>query len=127
MAKQQWRKAGVVGVDAGVVMITDPCYVLADAGRKDALAYDRAVSLDQETDSPNGINGRHKRMVAGDLTALELPDTYGGFLIPSGYGDGSYPLYVLVSDEGDWGTRIMGVFIDFDGGIDPNDLPFTDH
>ena len=139
---RSWQKAGEVYVDAGCVMVSDPCYVLPRKSDNDpGLDYDTAVSLDVPEGTPDSIMGRHKRMQEGDLSSLKLPapekyrnggsvksfvettDMEGAFLIPSGFGDGSYPIYVLVSDKGDWGTRIMGLFVDFEGGFDPDTLP----
>jgi len=33
-------------------------------------------------------------------------------------GDGVYPVYALISDEGEWGKRVAGVFIDCELGVD---------
>ena len=142
VSNRSWQQAGEVYVDAGCVMVSDPCYVLPRKSDSDpGLDYEVAVSLDRPEDAPDGIDGRMKRLREGDLSSLKLPapdkyryggsvesfvqttDMEGAFLIPSGYGDGAYPIYVLVSDEGDWGTRIMGLFVDFDGSFDASDLP----
>jgi hypothetical protein len=36
-----------------------------------------------------------------------------GFAISTGYGDGSYPVYVETSDEGAWGERVKSITIKF--------------
>lgn len=117
MAK--WTKIGEVGVDAGCVMIVDPCYVLAGAGRDEALAYDRAVGLDVDSADPRSPNNVIQSIQEGNLSVLELPDVFGGYLVPSGYGDGAYPIYARIEPSG----RITGVMVDFGGDLSEDDLP----
>lgn len=137
--QREWKQAGEVYVDSGSVMITDPCYVLPDKRDNDpGLDYMRAVSLDDEDGANTKFYKRSKRWKGGDLTALQLPspDKYrnggsvesfndsedtlvGSFLLDSGYGDGAYPLYVLIDED----ERIVGAFIDFGEGFDPTEFP----
>lgn len=130
----RWHRAGEVYVDSGTIMVVDPCYVLRDhrdedKGTDNGLEYFHAMGLDLPDDHPRSPNKQHESLARGDMSVLKLPDL-NGYVIPSGYGDGAYPIFVKVHDEGDWGHRIGGVYIDFGLGPDydedddePYDLP----
>lgn len=133
MSNRKWVLAGVVGVDSGTVMVVDPCYVLPETNSKVAysnpedkgLDYFTAVSLDIPSDHPKSPNNSHRLLKEGRFSEyFRLPETPGGGVITSsGYGDGAYNVFALVSDEGDWGHRVMGLFIDFNNEFSEDDLP----
>ena len=99
------KKIGNVFVDSGQMMVGDPCYLsnwvdsksLDFDGRTGEYSYEGAC---QETTSEDRAG-----ILGGGLSAV----------CTSGFGDGSYPVYVEYSDEGSWGTRVKSmtvVFID---------------
>ena len=85
-------------VDAGMIWIGDPCYVLGDDASSRVRDWsDFCQNLDR----------------SGDISA---PLGLGiGLAIPSGYGDGCYPVTVERNDEG----RVASVTITFiEGGAE---------
>lgn len=118
-----WHRIGEVGVDSGSIMVTDPCYVLRDSrdedkGTENGLEYLHAQRLDLPGDHPESPNNQHKLLAQDSFDHLKIP-AFGdyqnagvGFIIPSGFGDGAYPIFLRTKDFGDWGTRVTGIFID---------------
>lgn len=115
---EEWVLAGTIGVDAGCVTIGDPCYF--PVPRRE---YERLTGLDGGRDN---LNSNVKKYIAAyhipdadstdETVTLAPADTeyFGDFVtVDSGYGDGSYPVYVKYSDEGSWGKRIKEVRIVF--------------
>lgn len=88
-----WEEIGSVYVDAGIVMIGDPCYTLSDNA---SHRNDIAKSWD-----------KFCKAIKDDLSEPFGPGT--AIVIPSGYGDGEYPVYVKKDSVG----RIMKVMVDF--------------
>lgn len=82
--------AGVVGVDSGQLMITDPCYVVDDCFTEKDYE-DECIHTDKTTQLWTGAAGR--------------------FRCDSGFGDGEYNVFVKVEDHGDWGKRIAAVAV----------------
>jgi hypothetical protein len=86
-----WILAGVVGVDSGQLMITDPCYlesewdpiVTLDFGSKAAgvYSYDGACHATLSEEKFGQLNYR-------------LGHAGAGVAFSSGYGDGCYEVYV---------------------------------
>jgi hypothetical protein len=105
--------AGAVTVDSGQIMIGDPCY------------------LDewQPWDSDSGIEFSEHEKRVGEYSYLgscnaTLSDVGYGTLglgnavsVSSGYGDGYYPVYVKINDEG----RVVMAIIDFDSNLMPEE------
>lgn len=89
---------GHVGVDAGLMYIGDPCYEIgSDASEKFAGTWSDFCNLLGSSED-NGI--------------LKLPYKLGhegkAVVVSSGYGDGTYPVYVERKDG-----RIARVIVDF--------------
>jgi hypothetical protein len=92
VAPDRWQQVGYVGVDAGLVILADPCYLadgkgpLANWGafcdRLDAAEYfaggDGPDAWTYQVDEP-GVTG---------------------VVVRSGYGDGRYPVYVRRDADG---------------------------
>ena len=91
------KKGGKRGVDAGTVMVVDPCYM-----------RDGAVPpIDIES-------------IFTDLGDAQTTQVGKGLAVSvrSGYGDGVYNVYALMAspEETDgWGERVMGLVVDFGG------------
>ena len=91
------EKVGKIGVDAGTVMVVDPCYM-----------RDGAVPLiDIQSIFADLENAQTTQIDQGLAVAVR-----------SGYGDGVYSVYALIAspEETDgWGERVMGLVVDFGG------------
>jgi hypothetical protein len=118
----QRKQIGVVGVDAGMVMVTDPCY-LADFDSE--AAHDSVVgNLNEATAQPAREEG-YPYNYGGACGASCNSDQAGqlnfgaghagaGVVASSGYGDGTYPVFAEYNDEG----RVARLTVEFLGDDD---------
>ena len=82
-------KLGVVGVDSGTLMITDPCYYMD--------GFDRTkISKGYGKDDVYKDDGKRFRMISNSSLSFS-----------SGYGDGGYSVYGYINDD----NRIIKVEI----------------
>jgi hypothetical protein len=90
-----WEQVGICGVDAGVLMLMDPCYV-------------RDVGFDFDTEVV-------EFMGEGDTLQLDFPAGHGGkgVVVRTGLGDGVYPVEARWEDAPGWGRRIAEVRVTF--------------
>ena len=99
--KKDWIKVGEIGVDAGICWVGDPCYVLHTSAPK-AIGRDWLQFCDL------------LRSGAGSEGATQFNYDMGhaglGVVVPTGYGDGTYPVYVQKNEAG----RVVAVMVDFD-------------
>jgi len=87
-----------VMVDAGMIWIGDPCYVMgnnASHGVKEWSDFCEKISSE------------------GFPNACEPLGHGVGVAVSSGYGDGIYDVDIEESDEGQWGKRVKRVTITF--------------
>jgi hypothetical protein len=97
-------QAGYFSVDSGQAMVGDPCYL-------DQWQTDEGLEWNLE-----GKVGNYSYQGA---SATTIENSYGELGIGSavvfntGYGDGYYPVYVQMNEDG----RIVKVVIDFEGDI----------
>jgi hypothetical protein len=107
MEKTKTKLIGYVGVDAGMLMITDPCYLNGwkdteyDTGEIGEYSYGGVC---RTTDDPNLQGGQLK---------YELGHDGIGVVFRSGLGDGYYPVYGHYAEVDGWGERIVKVEIVF--------------
>ncbi len=104
MSKKRRVLVGKIGVDAGLVWIGDPCYIL----HKDKLPKSLGKDWGEFCDALHG----------NDNVLKSFPYDMGheglGVCVSSGYGDGEYPVYAEIRDEGDgWGERVRVVTVRF--------------
>lgn len=93
---------GNVWVDAGMVWIGDPCYVIGSDSSNGPATWEEFCDKLAEA-------GRH----AADAPVYTAPLGQGiGFAVDSGYGDGSYPV-TLVIDQ--YSGRVKSLHVDFWG------------
>jgi hypothetical protein len=98
------KLAGYCGVDSGQIMVIDPCYAFQDNYK----------GIDSEATGGN----------YDAICRVSIADTFGEFALPengytggvgvvtsSGYGDGNYPVFVDVNEDG----RVVELRIAFDG------------
>jgi hypothetical protein len=87
---------GEVSVDTATLVIADPC-------RLGAQGWDYVER------SPN-------QLPEDSLVVDKHPDpdpSHEAVVVPTGLGDGIYPVFANYVDCGEWGERIMSITIDF--------------
>jgi hypothetical protein len=100
--------AGSFGVDSGQAMVGDPCYL---------------DNWDTNKNDEWNLEGKVGEYSYQGASATTIESNYGEIGIGSavvfstGYGDGVYPVYVQLNDDG----RVSKVVIDFEGDIDEQD------
>jgi hypothetical protein len=93
------ERAGWIGVDAGIIWVGDPCYLKgALGGKDDQVTWQRFCDRAWAEAEARGDKWGPAEPLGQDL----------GFWIPSGYGDGRYPVTVEYHDG-----RPMRVTIEF--------------
>ncbi len=127
-----WHQVGVVGVDAGMVWVGDPCYILAlphstpqpneeildrfqnlyepkelpeSLGKSwnefcSKLSEDRYIGLDGEF-YKDYISKGHKRVAMSKQFNYDAGHPGLGVAVTSGWGDGTYPVFVKYNKHGD--------------------------
>lgn len=85
----KFKKIGEITVDAGIVWIGDPCYVL----HKDLVPAELGTSWGEFCDKLNA-----------KFTEFKI-----GVCAATAYGDGSYPVYAVYDFKDEYG----GIFVDF--------------
>jgi hypothetical protein len=100
--------AGSIAIDSGQAMVGDPCYL---------------DDWDTNKGDEWNLEGKVGQYSYQGASATTLANSFGelGFatavVFNTGYGDGLYPVYVQMNDEG----RISKVVIDFEGDIEGED------
>jgi hypothetical protein len=102
------KLAGYCGVDSGQIMVIDPCYAFQGGTNYEAICK---VSLaDTFGEFPLPANGYNQDI---------------GVVTSSGYGDGKYPVYVNLNNEGRV-TSLSIIFVpDDDDFIDDEDEDYA--
>lgn len=91
-----WETIGYLPVDAGCMMLIDPCYVLDDQKlMAEAANEDRHVYLNE---------------VCSEWSKFTQVINGLGIVVETGYGDGSYPVQIRYTRDG----RVAEVRITFD-------------
>ena len=96
------EKVGEVAVDAGCIWIGDPCYVLPE----DASHADWVRDWDNFCEAIDHSNPYTQFMFEHGAPGL-------GVVVPSGWGDGMYPVFVELNEDGRV-AAVKVVFIDDD-------------
>ena len=96
--KEQLELIGYCPVDSGLMMLSDPCYILDEGPRPNKYSKEILDSLENE----------QSIRILNDSAVV----------CSTAYGDGTYPVYVTKNQEG----RISSMTIDFDNVYgDPED------
>ena len=98
--------AGTFGVDSGQAMVGDPCYLDKWEQWADGTPFDHEAKA-----------GEYGYLGACGVTLKEGYGQLGSadaVVFSTGYGDGLYPVYVKLNDDG----RVGMVVIDFEGDLD---------
>ena len=96
--------AGRIGIDSGQAMVGDPCYI---------------DNWDTNKNDDWNIEGKEGQYSYHGASATTLANSYGelgngtAVVFNTGYGDGLYPVYVQINDDG----RVSKVVIDFEGDL----------
>jgi hypothetical protein len=85
--KTDWKKVGVIGIDAGLCWIGDPCYLTADSSENPAKTWEEFCKK-----LPNKAMSKQWNYKMGHPGL--------GVSVSTGYGDGEYNVYVKKNDEG---------------------------
>ncbi len=107
MKKSNWEEVGVIGVDAGLCWLGDPCYIMGqDASEHPVKTWDEFCNKlwkkEEETE-----NTEKRGTVQWDY---KLGHAGLGVTVQTGWGDGLYPVYIRRNREG----RIAEVKVVFD-------------
>jgi hypothetical protein len=111
----EWRKIGEVGVDAGLLMIGDPCYFIGE----EATAKVAYPTWDRFLD-------KQELLVSEGVTQMNYVMGHAGLGVVAStrYGDGVYPVYGLYMKEGkDNRPLAMLVVTDEETVLDLPDVP----
>lgn len=101
--KDKWVKVGVIGVDAGICWVGDPCYVLPrKSDGEPGLDYDDMLKRLSDGEEKNGNLPVQFNYAAGHPGM--------GVCSSTGCGDGMYPVYARLV-----GTRVEELRVVFDG------------
>jgi hypothetical protein len=100
--------AGSFAVDSGQAMVGDPCYL-------DQWKTDEGVEWNLEgKEGQYTYQGASATTISNDFGELGLGSAV---VFNTGYGDGYYPVYVQMNDDG----RVSKVVIDFEGELEGED------
>ena len=102
--EKPWEPAGVIGVDAGMCWIGDPCYCATpDANEHPAPTWGQFCGNLRDLDR----DGYQQFYFSRGHEGL-------GVAVSTGYGDGCYPVSIRRTEDG----RVAGVRVDFVGEDD---------
>lgn len=96
--------AGQIGIDSGQAMVGDPCYL---------------DTWETNKNDEFNIDGKEGEYSYHGACATTLSNNYGqlglgeAVVFNTGYGDGLYPVYVQMNEDG----RVSKVVIDFEGDL----------
>lgn len=93
----QMKLLGYVGVDTGRLLISDPCY-LQDEITKEKI------------DAASGTFTEQRRYAQ---LKYKMGHDGAGVIVSGGFGDGTYPVYGEIADDG----IVTKIIIDFEGSI----------
>lgn len=99
----EWVQVGAIGVDAGLVWVGDPCYIMDDEATE-RIPWNRFVdALEQKL-----LSTPHPGVATWDY---RVGHSGLGVSVISGYGDGSYPVYVRYAQDGRI-AAVQAIFIE---------------
>ena len=99
------KKIGVVGVDAGLVIIGDPGYLIhTEPDTESTLGKDWEEFCNLLTEDERPTTKQFNFPLGNPGLAV---------VVSSGYGDGLYPVFAEVVDTKEGGKRVKKVTIEF--------------
>ena len=97
----KWEKVGYIGVDAGLCWVGDPCYcVTPDATEHPAKTWDEFC--DKLNEEPSDEFGFLSNFSKDGVKSFNYKAGHNGLgmVVSTGYGDGTYPVFIKRNDEG---------------------------
>lgn len=93
-----WEKVGVIGVDAGLCWVGDPCYILHKKDKPKAIGKDWHAFCD----TLYHISDDHTHMVEFNTKQYNYDAGHPGLgvVVSTGYGDGEYDVEVRKTTGG---------------------------
>ena len=111
MSNNDWKKVGVVGVDAGLCWLGDPCYIISDHcdafDNRDWHAFLTLLNKNERIAKDDGKNGTAQ-------FNYEMGHAGLGVCVTTGCGDGTYPVYIKRDPIEGVVAEVKVVFIDED-------------
>lgn len=95
---------GTVGVDAGLIWIGDPCYIMHQNPPPKSIGTSWSEFCDTIPQTPNPTMKSYN---------FDLGHEGLGVCVSSGLGDGSYPVEVELVNVPGWGLRIKSAKVKF--------------
>jgi hypothetical protein len=100
-----WEYAGVIGVDAGLCWVGDPCYIMGeDATEHPCKTWSEFVNKLYPADSMSNDGDGHLTHKIDKLGFQQFNYKRGhaglGVVVSTGYGDGEYPGFVKRGRDG---------------------------
>jgi hypothetical protein len=110
---------GRVGVDAGMVMVGDPCY-LDKYGEKSSDGFEYVADEVKAQESKGKFDYSYSGACAATLSENSAGELglSSAVAVSSGYGDGVYPVYATYNGEG----RIVRLEVSFDSSDEEEDV-----
>lgn len=104
-----WQEVGMIGVDAGLCWVGDPCYcVTPDANSHPAQTW--SEFCDQLEPFGEAYNDVHQWNYKAGHAGL-------GVSVSTGWGDGTYPVFIRRDKETGRVAEVRVVFIPEEGGL----------
>ena len=110
---ESWEYVGIVGVDSGQMMLSDPSYVRDFAVSDDIVKLNEVIK--DGSDNSYSYLGACSQSNTPQQSGVLVNDIGAemGVVCSSGFGDGGYPVYVKRHDFGKWGKRVVEMKIEF--------------
>jgi hypothetical protein len=117
--KTKWVKVGVVGIDSGTLLLTDPAYL--QRPRPEIPEYDELVGLKKSKQVIPAV-GKKKvpkewtpvmRATASQVLYKKTGKKGAGIITRTGWGDGLYPVFAEIGKTGDEKGRIKAIRVKF--------------
>ena len=86
----EWKQVGEVGVDAGLMWLGDPCYIIGNDASRKWNTWDAFCDSLRDKHDKTGVTQYN---FSKERTGL-------GVAVSTGYGDGVYPVEVKRNHEG---------------------------
>jgi len=93
-AGDRFKRIGVIGVDSGQVVVTDPAYI-----SKGGIPSYKAIS---KVSLAGGTQLKNKRGIKVAVVS------------ESGFGDGVYPVYAIMGKSVEFGDHVKALVVDFE-------------
>ena len=108
-------RVGVIGVDAGLCWLGDPCYILHAENPPVDIGNSWGDFCDKLDAKNHHGRGYTQFNYDGPNGTAKNPGL--GVLVSTGWGDGCYPVYATIDEDG----RVASVTVDFTRSANSDD------